>query len=74
MRIDSDQLAECIHQRAAGIAVIDGRIRLQEILKASRSRAAGRTAFGADDAHRYRLADAERVTNCERDVADPDFV
>ena len=54
--------------------MIDRRVSLQEIFEAARSSAAGRAAFGADNAHRDRLADAQRITNRQCHIADSHFV
>ena len=69
LRVDADQLARGVHERAAGVALVDRRIGLQEVFIASVAEA-GRAALRADDAHRHRLADAERVADREHDVAD----
>ena len=58
-----------VHERAAGVALVDRRIGLQEVFVAAIAEAR-RAALGADDTHRHRLADAERVANREHDVAD----
>ena len=38
LRVDADQLALRVHQRAAGVAVVDRRVGLQEVLVARRRR------------------------------------
>ena len=72
--VDADHFALRVHQGAARVAVVDRRVGLQEILvvaiAVARHARAGRTALLADDAHRHRLADAERVADGEHDVAD----
>ncbi len=59
-----------VHERAAGIATIDRRVRLQEVFKPAITVATCRAALAADDAHRDGLTDAERVADGEDDVAD----
>ena len=73
LRVDADQFPVEIHEGAAGITLIDRRIGLQEILVAARP-SARLSPFGADDSHGHRLADAERVADCEDDVADLDYI
>ena len=65
-------LALRVHERAARVAVVDRRVGLQEVLVAAAAVAiarSGRPALRADDPHRHRLADAERVADREHDVA-----
>ncbi len=69
LRVDADELALRVDERAARVAVVDRRVGLQEVLVAAVADA-GRSALRADDAHRDRLADAERVADREHDVAD----
>ena len=69
LRGDADQLAVGRHQRAAGVAAVDRRIGLQEVLIAAVA-ALGRPALRAQDAHGHGLADTERVADGEDDVAD----
>ena len=57
-------------QRAAGVALVDRGIRLDEVLEAPSPLRRRRAPLGADDAHRHGLADAERVADREHDVAD----
>ena len=57
-----------IHERAARVAGVDGRIGLDEVLVALDAERVA--AGGADDAHRDGLADAERIADGEHDVAD----
>ena len=69
LRVDADQLAARAHQRAAGVALVDRCIRLDEVLERTVAHSGG-AALRADDAHRDRLADAERVAERQDDVAD----
>src|SRR5690606_29949968 len=56
-RVDADELAASVHERAAGIAHVDGRVGLDEVFE---RREAELPATGrAHDAHRYGLAQAE---------------
>ena len=65
--IDSDQLSLGIDQGAAGVSRINGRIGLDEVLIVLDAQM--RAAFGADDSHGHRLADAERISNGKHKVA-----
>ena len=69
LRVDADQLAARVDQRAAGVALVDRRVGLDEVLEAAVADA-GRAALRADDAHGDGLADAERIADGEHDVAD----
>lgn len=66
--VDADQFAGRIHQRAAGIARIDGRIGLDEV--ADRADARRFAANRPDHAQRHRLADAKRVADRQHQIAD----
>jgi hypothetical protein len=66
--VDADQLAAQVDERAAGVAGVDRRVGLDEVLVLGDvESAAGRR----HDAHRHRLADAERVADREDDLAEP---
>ena len=72
-RVDADEPALGIHQRAAGISRIDRRVGLDEILNMHPAvivEIANIAAERADDAHRHALADIEGVSNREHNVAD----
>ncbi len=71
-RVDADHLAGHVDQRAAGVAGIDGRIRLNENLRV-RARDA-RAAQRRDDAARHRLADAERIADGEHLISHLDGI
>ena len=71
-RVDAQQLAACIHQRAARVARVDGRVGLDEVLEGVDAQL--RAAQRRDDAHRHRLAHAERVADGQHNVADGDVV
>ena len=73
LRVDADELALRVDERAAGVAVVDRRIGLQEVFVAAVTHA-GRSTLRADDAHRHRLTDAERIADREHDIADLDRV
>ena len=63
------ELALRRHQRAARVALVDGRIGLQEVLVAAVAGARG-AALRAQDPHRHGLAHAKRVAHRQDDVAD----
>src|SRR6185312_2832687 len=67
--VDTDQRTAGIHQRAPGIAEIDRRIRLNEILEGGDAELP--TGGGADDAVRNRLRESERIADREHDISDP---
>src|SRR4030095_3629866 len=67
--VDADQLALRVHERTTGVAVIDRRVGLKEIL-VSTVADPRRPTLRADDAHRHGLADAQRIANGEHNVAD----
>ena len=71
-RVDAQQLAACIHQRAARVARVDGRVGLDEVLEGVDAQL--RAAQRRDDAHRHCLAHAERVADGQHHVADRDVV
>ena len=73
LRINPDQLSAGVDQSAAGIALVNGRVGLQKVLKAAIA-SAGRAALGADDAGGDRFADSERVADRETNVAHPHLV
>jgi hypothetical protein len=67
-RVDADQIAVHVHQRAPRIAGIDRRIGLNKILECVDAQMAA--AERADDAGSDGLADAERIADRKHDVAD----
>ena len=69
LRVDANELAPGVDERAAGIPVVDGRVGLEEILIAAVANRRG-SSFAADDAHRNRLPDAKWIAHGEHDVAD----
>lgn len=66
--VDADQVALGIHQCAAGVAAVDRCVGLDEVFIGVQAQLVA--AGGADDAHGDRLADAERVADRQRNVAD----
>ena len=56
-----------VDQRAAGIAGVDRRVRLDEVFEAVDAELV--TAKRADDSHRNGAAEAERIADGEHDVA-----
>src|SRR6185436_16766562 len=71
LRVDSDEFSVRIDERAARVALINWRVGLQKVLKVATSQSRG-ASFGADNSHRYGLADIERISDCQRHVADAD--
>ena len=73
-RIDADEPPARIAQRAAAVARIDRRIRLDEVLVAVRARQLdARAVRGRDHAHRRGDADLERIADGENEIADLDL-
>ena len=66
--VDADQVATGVDQRAAGVAAVDGRVGLDEILEGGDAQMGA--AGGADDAHGHGLAHAQRVADGQHHVAD----
>ena len=66
-RVDADQLAVGVDERAAGIAEIDGGVGLNEIFEIRDAEPAA--SGGADDALRHRLTQSKRIADREHDVA-----
>jgi hypothetical protein len=65
--IDADQFATQVDQCAAGVARIDRRVGLDEVLDAAPPD--GATAEAGDDTRTRTLADAERITDRDDEVA-----
>src|SRR5208283_1347065 len=70
--VDADEPAFDIHERAAGVAGVDGGVGLDEVFIVFDAEVAA--AGGADDAGGDGLADAEGVSDGEHDVPDLGFV
>ena len=70
--VDADEAALNIHERAAGVAGVDGGVGLDEVFVVFDAEVAA--AGGADDAGGDGLADAEGVADGEHDVAYLDLV
>src|SRR6185437_16240190 len=70
--VDADQGAARVDQRPAGVAEIDGRIGLDEILERRDPELA--PGCGADDAMSHGLRKTERIADGEDDVADPKLI
>ena len=66
--VDADEVARRVDERAAGVAGIDRRIGLDEVLEAIDAEMVAPER--ADDAHRDGVAEAERIADREHDVAD----
>ena len=67
-RVDADELAARVDERAARVAGVDRGVRLDEVLE--RRDAELTAARRADDAHRHGLTQAQRVADREDDLAD----
>src|SRR5205823_5186037 len=67
----SHQPAVGIHERAPGVAGIDGGVSLDEILVVQAQIA---SVFGADNSHRHRLANTKGIANRQHHIADFDLV
>ena len=70
--VDADELPFEVHQRAAGVPRIDGRIGLDEVLVVRDAHIAA--PQGADDPHRHGLRQPEGTPDCQDDVADLQLV
>ena len=70
-RIDADQLTAVVHKRAAGIARIDGGIRLDEVFVVFNAHV--RPACGADDSHGDGLSDSIRIADRQNFIAHLQF-
>src|ERR1700749_595513 len=73
LRVDADELGAHVDERAAGVALIDRGVRLEEVLEAAVAQPR-LPALGADDSFGHGLPDAERVADGEHHVADPHAV
>src|SRR5438034_10879214 len=67
-RVDAHHLAFGVEGRATGVALVHGRVDLDEIVVRT---AADVAAAGRDDAGGHGAAEAERVTDREHPIADP---
>src|SRR5262249_31557973 len=67
-RVDTNQLAVRVDQRPARVAAVNRGVGLDEILEAF-DLAAEATSGGTDDAHGDRTAQAERLPDRERHIA-----
>ncbi len=68
-RVDPDECAARVDQRASGVPEIDGRVRLDEVLE--RCDAELLPAGGTDNAVGDGLRQADGVADREHDIADP---
>src|SRR5262249_13785508 len=71
-RVDTDELAVQIDERATGVAGVDRRIGLDEVLVALRVDA--RAPERADDSRRHGVTETERVADRYNVIADLDLV
>jgi len=69
--VDADHLTADVEQRPAGVAGIDGRVGLNEIVVRPGS---DRPSLGADDAGGDGLAETERIADREHPIADAQIV
>ena len=69
--VDADHLAVEVEHRPAGVAAVDRRVGLQEVVVGPGVDVA---VAGGDDAGRHRAAEAERVADGDHPVADPQLV
>jgi hypothetical protein len=67
-RVHADHAAVDVEGRAAGIALIDGRIDLDEVVIGAGADVA---SAGGDDAGGHGAAEAERIADCKHPIADP---
>ena len=70
-RVDADHLAGRGDQRAAGIAGIERRVGLHDVLDHAAGARLQRAAERGDDAGRHRRVEAERIADRDRDLAAP---
>ena len=66
-RVDADEFAAQVDERAARVTRVDRRVGLDEILQAVADTLAAKRA---DDARCDRVAEAERIADCYDEVAD----
>src|SRR6056297_188389 len=67
-RVDADELAAQVHQRAAGVARVDGGVGLDEVLVAVRIQA--EAAQRTHDARGHRVLQAEGIADGDDEIAD----
>src|SRR5262245_58596180 len=63
--VHADQPARAVEQRTAGVARVDGGVRLDDVLDWASGDALDRTAEGGHDAGRERLVQTEGIADCE---------
>ncbi len=71
-RVDADELAFRVHQRAARVAGVDSGVGLDEVLERRDAQLAA--ALGAHNAHCDGLAEPQRVADRQHDLADFEVV
>ena len=72
--VDPDHFAAGIDQRSAGVAWIDGRVRLDELARlAGIGRVRIGAVHGADDAARYRETESVRIAEGQHGLSGPNF-
>ena len=69
-RVDADHLAARRHQRTAGVAGVERRVGLDDVVHQPARPRAQRSAERADDAGGHRVVEAVRVADGDRDLPD----
>ena len=72
--VDPDETTLGINERAAGVAHVDRRIRLDKIFIAAIENSHLVTALGRDDSHGHGLAHTKGISDREHDIADAKFL
>src|SRR3954467_9564754 len=74
LRVDADDLAGAVEQRAAGVAGVDGRVGLDDVVDRVAVGRADLALQGGHDAGGQRAVEPEGIADRERRVADLDVV
>src|ERR1700690_37102 len=74
LRVDADHLAAAVEERAAGVAVVEGGVRLDDVVDRRAVRRHDLPLERADDARRDRPVLAERVADRHDRIADLDEI
>ena len=69
-RVDADHLAARVHERTAGIAGIEARVRLQHVVEQPPGAGAHGPAERADDPRRHRVLESIRTADGDGDLPD----
>jgi len=73
LRVDSDDLAVLVDQRATGVALVDRRIGLDDLVDRESVGGAHRALQRADDARCHRPLEPKRVADRDHGIADYDL-